>query len=113
MALRKLILVFSAAVGTAQAATPEEEKKFHAVVGLMYAIKQNLRNPDSVVWENALVSRDGKAVCIQYRAQNGFGGMARQVAIVTDKSASENPSFWNKHCLKNMDDFIYARNAVK
>lgn len=68
------------------------------------ALHDAMRNPDSFVLEKALVMDSG-AVCIEYRAQNGFGGMNRASAVVppgtTKLLNSDGPGFdksWNKNC---------------
>jgi hypothetical protein len=47
---------------------------------------------------------DDGAVCYQYRARNGFGGMNVEQAVMNPKlqfRTSEQPGFarlWNRHC---------------
>lgn len=68
------------------------------------AIKETLRNPDSLQLESALVMASG-AVCYEYRAQNGFGGINVENAVLSgdDKTflSSSMDGFavaWNSHC---------------
>lgn len=49
-----------------------------------YALKARMRNPDSIVFERAATNSDGSLVCFVYRAQNGFGGMNRELAYALD-----------------------------
>lgn len=61
-------------------------------------IKKNLRNPDSVKWGKILANDDGSVICIDYRAQNGFGGMTlEQIAFINGK-ANTTTNTWNKKC---------------
>ena len=90
-----------------------DDLMFKATVGLMYSIKQNLRDPESVVWEEVLASPGRKTICVRYRARNGFNGMTRSVFIVAGEKASEKVAFWNQHCLTGMDDYIAAKHALR
>jgi hypothetical protein len=46
------------------------------------ALKKGARNPDSFKLESALVITATNDVCFEYRAQNGFGGMSRERAVL-------------------------------
>ncbi|MDB5582921.1 MAG: zinc ribbon protein [Bradyrhizobium sp.] len=72
------------------------------------AIKAAVRNPDSLVIEQGLVSDDAKLVCVEYRAQNGFGGMNRGFLAFQNGKPHENSRFWNKHCRANLNDVTWA-----
>lgn len=74
------------------------------------ALRRAARNPESLVIESGLASDDGKLLCIEYRAQNGFGGMNREFVAFQDGAAKSTSAFWNKHCLKPTTD---VTNAVK
>ena len=71
-------------------------------VAFMTTIKRSLRNPDSVVWENVWANDDGSVVCVEYRAQNGFGGMNRESIATIHGRITEDGNMWNKNCLKSM-----------
>lgn len=65
-------------------------------------LKSSARNPDSFVVEQIIVN-DLHAICLQYRAQNGFGGMNRDHAFMVEKmfltSASDDfEQRWNRAC---------------
>jgi hypothetical protein len=46
------------------------------------ALKKGARNPDSFKLESAFIVTATNDVCFEYRAQNGFGGMNRERAIL-------------------------------
>lgn len=87
--------------------SPEEiaiEKGTATAAVAAKSLRDAMRNPDSLVLEKALVMDSG-AVCIEYRAQNGFGGMNRASAVVPPGTAKllngDAPGFdksWNKNC---------------
>lgn len=67
-------------------------------------LKSSMRNPDSFKLAQVLITGDG-AVCVTYRAQNGFGGMnlASAVLPANGKGAKDQsePGFqrlWNQEC---------------
>lgn len=61
-------------------------------------ITQALRNPDSAVFEYVGVNKDATLVCVNYRAQNGFGGMNRESIAIDKNGGHTSAAFWNKHC---------------
>ena len=65
------------AAAPSEAVKPKPELPTALIVGAGQALKAAARDPDSLVIENAVARSDGKAVCINYRARNGFGGMNR------------------------------------
>lgn len=62
------------------------------------AIKSALKNPSSAQWHRVLVNDTGNVVCVDYSAQNGFGGMNRNTIAAVDGRISEKANVWNKHC---------------
>ena len=109
---------------TKQAAAPEKtaeelrhEKEVTVATVAAKSIKAALRNPDSFVLESALVMDSG-AVCLDYRAQNGFGGMNREQAVVpantTKLFGTDTQGFksaWRTHCAgKTRRDVTYLVN---
>lgn len=91
------------ATKVASSEAPEDDKttRSQAVVQLL---KKSLRNPDSFEAESVLVT-DAGAVCVVYRAQNGFGGISLERAVVSadlKKAAGSNEkgfsSLWNREC---------------
>lgn len=83
-------------------------KRVTAAMAVAATLKDNARNPDSVVFDSMRVSEDAKVICTEFRAQNGFGGMNREHAVVVGKIFSKSSSVWNKNCLKDMYDHISA-----
>lgn len=71
---------------------------------LMYVVKKSLRNPDSLKAESVIVT-EALAVCATYRAQNGFGGMNVEQAVMsadqTQAMMTGQPGFaklWAREC---------------
>ncbi len=84
-----------------QDAAEKKAKDAHwqaAELGAM-TLRKAMRNPDSFQLSQVLLMPDG-AVCYDYRAQNGFGGMNREYAVLTASgrlTANENGP-WNREC---------------
>lgn len=72
-------------------------------------LRESMRNPDSFKLVQALIMDDG-AVCYEYRAANGFGGLNVAEAALSPggqfrTSDSERfESLWNKECRKKTGD---------
>lgn len=60
------------------------------------ALKKGARNPDSFKLESALVITATNDVCFEYRAQNGFGGMNREQAVLVALTESLIPEGSNE-----------------
>lgn len=58
------------------------EKNMLRVALIETILRKSMRNPDSFKMDSAIVPPSG-AVCMEYRAQNGFGGMNQESAVVT------------------------------
>lgn len=106
-------------VAEAAPPTPEQlaekrldERRFNLAVGALTLIKKSLRDPESVVWETVLVNDDATAICVEYRARNGFGGMNRELAVITDSKLEKTARAWNAKCTKGMHDKTSARLAI-
>ena len=93
--------------------TDKAEQRFQRTVAAMASIRSAARNPDSVVWESAHADASGNVVCITYRAQNGFGGMNRGIAVLHGTSFNDKVSHWNKFCGAATFDTFYARRALE
>lgn len=101
----------SSATAAKPSKTPEqiaEEKKLEglrlmAVLGAD-TLKKSMRNPESFKVSSALAMEKTGAVCYEYRAQNGFGGMNVETAVLTaegeikTKSMDGFAKLWNKNC---------------
>lgn len=93
-----------------KAAKALEEKRSDSTVKAALHIRSGLRNPDSLKWEVIKASDDGNIVCMGYRAQNGFGGMNREQAVVVGTKISSTPENVKKHCQSgrfvDMKDYV-------
>ncbi len=71
------------------------------------------RNPDSVKFSRVFVTKDGTA-CYLWRAQNGFGGMNKENAVLLPKAEnlSQSVALWNSHCAKKSDSEITDMTAL-
>lgn len=90
----------------------QKEKAFLAVATIMRVLKANMREPESVVWESVTANDDASVICLQYRARNGFGGMARENVVFDKIGGSKEPSRWNRNCTKPLNDMLYAKHAL-
>lgn len=84
----------------AAAPRPPTEREVRAsnAYDTLRQIKRRLRNPDSVRWEAVLSSADASTMCVQYRAQNGFGGMTRERIVVAGNQAAQSEKLWAAKC---------------
>lgn len=102
--------------GTPKSATPPEQKAEKEAENKRYAlaeitsktIRNAMRDPDSLKFDRLLVSADATVVCAEYRARNGFGGMNREIMILTQSGTSQAPTDWANHCIKSMHDMLWA-----
>lgn len=90
----------------------KKEAAFQKVVASMKVVLSSSRNPDSVKWETVRANDDASIICLQFRGQNGFGGMSKEFVVWVKDSASQKTESWNKHCTKPLNDMIYARQAL-
>jgi hypothetical protein len=75
-----------------------ESKRTHRAIIATKAVKESLKNPDTVQWESVLLNENGSIICVSYRAQNGLGGYSREfVTFVKEKSSKAN-DVWDKQC---------------
>ncbi len=65
------------------------------------AIKESLRDPDSIQWKWKAVNLDNGALCYLYRAKNGFGGYTEDGTVIHKGKAYSSTAQWNKLCGKN------------
>jgi hypothetical protein len=92
-----------------KAASEEKvEKEKIAATARLYAIsfgqtavKESLRDPDSVQWKWKAVNLDNGALCYLYRAKNGFGGYDEDGTVIHNGKAYNSTSQWNKLCGKS------------
>ena len=95
---------------TEKAKTPEQKaadakenellsRRITAAAAGMNLVKKNLRNPESVQWSDVFSNSDGSLICIDYRAQNGFGGYSRETIVFVSNNAYTDTGNWNKRCV--------------
>jgi zinc-ribbon domain len=80
------------------AAESKKEAAFQMVVAAMKVIRAANRNPESVKWESITANDDASVICIEYRGQNGFGGMNRENVVIISGAMSQKPTIWNRNC---------------
>lgn len=83
----------------------DDEAIQKATIGAI-ALKKAMRDPESFKLESALVINDTGAVCYDYRARNGFGGVNVGHAVLASDGkrfkTNEEDGFtklWNKECV--------------
>jgi hypothetical protein len=87
----------------ALAAKKRQDAAFNYAVLFAKQLRASMREPDSFKLDTVWVTDNG-AVCYQYRARNGFGGMNVEQAVMSPKlqfRTSDQPGFaqlWNRHC---------------
>ncbi len=92
-----------------EAAKQQEEARFQRAVRGAKRLYDSMRNPDSFKLGETLIMGDG-AVCYDYRAQNGFGGMNVGHAVLTPSGqfkSDESSGFgalWKKECAGKTGD---------
>ena len=69
-----------------------------AATAAVDVLRRSLRDPDSLVIESVFTKDPTRAVCIAYRARNGFGGMNRTGSVVMGAKLSSDVSIWNREC---------------
>jgi hypothetical protein len=94
------------------AAEAKKEAAFQRVVAAMQIVIDAARNPESVKWDTVLANDDASVICLGYRAQNGFGGMNKEIVVVAKGTASQKAAVWNRHCLTQLNDMKYAVHAL-
>lgn len=92
---------------------PVAEERFQKTARIAMALKQSLRDPESLTLESAWANDDASVVCIEYRARNGFGGINKEFIISAKGKLSKEPAAWNKHCTKAVFDMKHVEYALK
>ncbi|HEX6494882.1 MAG TPA: hypothetical protein VF018_05330 [Acidobacteriaceae bacterium] len=93
------------------------EARFQLALGGALTLRKAMRNPSSFDLASALVADDDSAVCYGYRAQNGFGGMNVDHAVLT-RTAFVNSSdarfhkLWKQNCAAKGMHFYDLRDDV-
>lgn len=94
------------------AAEVQQEVAFQIVVFTLKTLRAANRNPDSVKWESIRANDDASVICIEYRGQNGFGGMNREFFALIAGKPSQKSAVWNRHCTQVLHDMKYAARAL-
>lgn len=88
------------------------DQNLERAVTLAEGLKTRMRNPDSFKLEQVLVM-EADALCVTYRAQNGFGGMNREQAVLSgdnknfvSSTADGFPKAWRQHCAEKTGEDI-------
>lgn len=90
-----------------------KELRFQKTLLVAKSIKQAMRNPDSFSLDDAFANDDGSVICINYRGQNGFGGINKESATYANGKLTQDAGTWNKNCAhKSLFDIGYVRQAL-
>jgi len=82
-----------------------EKSRAQRAIFVVTALRDGLRDPDSVKWESVSVSDDASLVCVEYRAKNGFGGVNFEQTLYTKGKFSTSAKLWNRYCAgKQLND---------
>lgn len=83
--------------------------RYGVAIHLIKTLKQAVRNPASFVLEDVHANEQATVVCIRYRAQNGFGGMNREIATFANGKFPQDEKAWNKYCAhQSLIDLTYS-----
>lgn len=107
-----LLLMFGGSLNSPQTPQSAAEKKAEderssrvaLAANMANAIKKSMRDPDSFKLNSVLIMEKTGAVCYEYRARNGFGGMNVGQAVLSSKGdlkTNEMDGFhtlWKKEC---------------
>jgi ribosomal protein L40E len=75
-----------------------EYLRYSAAAIAVVAVKDAMRDPDSLKIESARTNEDGSTICVKYRARNGFGGMNQSFIVYLSGKPYRTSAAWNKHC---------------
>jgi hypothetical protein len=76
---------------------PETTQCLDAAIAV-HVLRSSLRDPDSLVLESVYSRLPAMAVCINYRAKNGFGGVNRERVAFYNLTLSKSVKLWNQQC---------------
>ena len=93
-----MLFIFGPQGGSPPAESPEQQIRNSRALAAMVAVKSGLRNRNSVQWDSVTVNSDASLVCIKYRAQNGFGGMASERVLYRDGIPTQERNDWLALC---------------
>lgn len=94
----------------------QEDTRHENIVRSALYIRNRLRNPESLKWEVIKSNASGDLICFGYRAENGFGGMNREQAVVVGTKISSTKANVKKYCsngeLMDAKDYVEAVLSV-
>lgn len=77
------------------------------------ALKESLRDSESLRINKVFSNADGSVVCIDYAARNGFGGMNKDFVTYLNGVPKVGTQAWNKNCVSSMFDQTGYSNFIK
>lgn len=91
-----------------------EELRFQKTVIFLNGLKKSARNPQTFKTESIAANHDASVICVEFRAQNGFGGINKEFAVYAKGKASQDAKVWNKRCVdQSLIDMNHARFAIQ
>ncbi len=90
---------------TGQKTQAQKDTDLDSAIAGALRLQGSMRNPDSFKLEEVLIMGNG-TVCYRYRAENGFGGMNREYAVLTPKGrlTTNDSDQWNRLCAHKSGD---------
>ncbi len=91
-----------------------EEDRFQTTAALVALLKKSTRNPDSFQIDGVGANDDASIVCVNFRGQNGFGGISVESVVFNNGKASRSEKDWNRFCVGNsLHDMKHVRHAIR
>jgi TM2 domain len=87
----------AAATEDRHVASPESGADLSAGMAV-HILRASLRDPDSLVLESVYSHVPAIAICIEYRAKNGSGGLNREQVAFYHLQLTKNIGIWNEQC---------------
>lgn len=78
--------------------TAARDARLYAISMGSIAVKDSMRDPDSLQWIFKAVNLDNGALCYQFRARNGFNGMGTDAIAIHKGKMHTSAAQWNKLC---------------
>jgi len=90
------------------------EDRFQTTAALVALLKKSTRNPDSFQLDAVGANDDASIVCVNYRGQNGFGGISVETVVFNNGKASKSEKDWNIFCAgQPLHDMKHVRHAIR
>lgn len=90
------------------------EDRFQTTAALVALLKKSTRNPDSFQIDSVGANDDASIVCINFRGQNGFGGISVESVVFDNGKASKSEKDWKRLCTANsLYDMKHVRHAIR